>query len=644
MKLSVIIVNYNVKYFLEQCLISVFKSARSIDVEVFVVDNASADGSCQMVRQRFPSVILIENKINSGFSVANNQAIRIARGEFILLLNPDTVVEEDTFEKCIHFMASHPEAGGMAVKMIDGKGRFLPESKRSLPSPMVSFYKIIGLARLFPRSRIFGRYHLGHLDKNQTHEIDILPGAFMFLRKSVLDNVGLLDEDFFMYGEDIDLSYRILKSGLKNYYYPDTKIIHYKGESTKKGSLNYVITFYKAMAIFAKKHFSRNNAKFYILLIYIAIIFRALLSAIKRAISNFILPILDVSLIVAGLLTIIQLWELNKFHSNSFYPTHVVVVMVTIYTGIWVISNWIFGAYDKHQKLLNSIKSVALGTIAILVIYALMPLEYRFSRIIILLGGVWAIISNMITRLVLSLFERDLLPEIMGKKNIAIIGNENEAKRVSEMLDKSKREYRIAGCVSPEDKILDNNQICTIDQLDEFIRVNNVDEVIFSGNDLTSQQIINLMLRLSESGVEYKIAPKDSMSIIGSNFVNAPENLFSPDFNTIGAAPSRRSKRLFDLFMAIIILLLFPLWIFIKPRLYQIIKSSFYVLLGLKTWIGYIPSPNNSSLPVIKPSVFNISSGYTEDLDQINTTNLLYARNYKVIHDFNYLITNISAF
>jgi len=263
LKLSVVIVNYNVKYFLEQCLISVGKAISNIDAEVFVVDNNSVDGSCQMVRDKFPFVNVIENKINTGFSKANNQAIVQSKGEYLLLLNPDTVVEEDTFKKVVDFMDNHPQAGGLGVHMIDGNGKFLPESKRGLPTPAVAFYKIFGLSALFPKSKLFGQYHLGFLDKNKTNEVDVLSGAFMLLRKSVLDKIGLLDETFFMYGEDIDLSYRITKAGYKNYYFPETKIIHYKGESTKKSSVNYVVVFYKAMSIFAQKHFSQSNAAFF---------------------------------------------------------------------------------------------------------------------------------------------------------------------------------------------------------------------------------------------------------------------------------------------------------------------------------------------------------------------------------------------
>ena len=260
MKLSVVIVNYNVKYFLEQALLSVRKASVGLDVEVFVVDNNSSDESVAMVREKFPEVQVIANKDNVGFSKANNQAIHLSKGEYVLLLNPDTVVREDTFEKTVAYMDANPNAGGLGVKMIDGKGNFLPESKRGFPSPEVAFYKTFGLSKLFPKSKRFNKYHLGYLSENETHEVDVLSGAFMLMRKAVLDKIGLLDEAFFMYGEDIDLSYRVVKGGFKNYYFADTTIIHYKGESTKKGSLNYVKTFYQAMIIFARKHFKRLNS------------------------------------------------------------------------------------------------------------------------------------------------------------------------------------------------------------------------------------------------------------------------------------------------------------------------------------------------------------------------------------------------
>jgi len=203
-------------------------------VETIIVDNASVDGSLEMLKTKYPEFTLIANADNLGFSKANNQAIKVSKGEYVLLLNPDTVVAEDTFTKVIDFMDSHPEAGGLGTHMIDGKGCFLAESKRGLPTPMVAFYKIFGFSKLFPKSKQFGQYHLGHLPDDETNEVDILSGAFMLMRKEALDKVGLLDEEYFMYGEDIDLSYRIQLGGYKNYFFADTKIIHYKEKARKK--------------------------------------------------------------------------------------------------------------------------------------------------------------------------------------------------------------------------------------------------------------------------------------------------------------------------------------------------------------------------------------------------------------------------
>ncbi len=257
-QLSVIIVNYNVKYYLEQCLESVRRASEGLQVEVFVVDNLSTDGSIAYLRERFPHVTFIENTENVGFARANNQAIRISSGKYVLLLNPDTIVLEHTFSDFIRFMDEHPEAGGAGAYMLRTDGTFAPESRRGLPTPFVAFCKMSGLASVLPKSRLFGRYYMRYLDENEANEIEIISGAFMFLRREALDKVGLLDEDFFMYGEDIDLSYRIIRSGYSNYYAP-FPIIHFKGESTKKTSYFYVKTFYDAMLIFYKKHYPRSN-------------------------------------------------------------------------------------------------------------------------------------------------------------------------------------------------------------------------------------------------------------------------------------------------------------------------------------------------------------------------------------------------
>ncbi len=286
MKLSVVIVNYNVELYLQQCLLSVFQS-KNIDFEVFVVDNNSPDNSCQMVKDKFPEVKLIENKFNAGFAKANNQALALSKGEYVLLLNPDTVVCEDTFENVCRFMDENPDAGSLGVKMLDGYGNFLPESKRGFPSPFAAFCKIFGLSKLFPKSHLFGKYHVRYLSENKTHAVDILAGAFMLMRSNILKKIGFLDEKFFMYGEDIDMSYRITLAGYKNYYLPE-RIIHYKGESTHKDTLKYVKIFYESILIFFKKYYHKSGFLFTISIKF-AIFFRAALAALSRIIA-FVLP------------------------------------------------------------------------------------------------------------------------------------------------------------------------------------------------------------------------------------------------------------------------------------------------------------------------------------------------------------------
>ncbi|MBP6430248.1 MAG: glycosyltransferase family 2 protein [Ferruginibacter sp.] len=281
MQLSVIIVNYNVKHFLEQCLQSVLLATKNITSEIFVVDNNSTDGSKTYFENNFTQVQFIWLNENVGFAKANNIAVAKATGEYILFLNPDTIIAEDCLEKVIAFAKSTEAVGAVGVKMIDGSGRFLKESKRAFPSPSISLFKILGLATLFPTSSTFAKYHLGHLSSNQIHEVDVLAGAFMLIPQTILNKVGSFDEDFFMYGEDVDLSYRIQKAGYKNYYFAQTTIIHFKGESTKKGSLNYVRLFYKAMNQFVHKHYKGTNAAFFTFLINTGIHLRAAVAAVS---------------------------------------------------------------------------------------------------------------------------------------------------------------------------------------------------------------------------------------------------------------------------------------------------------------------------------------------------------------------------
>lgn len=255
MQLSVIILNYNVRYFLELCVLSVQNAIQNIDAEIIVIDNNSQDDSCEMMKQRFPNVKLIENKENSGFPKGNNIGVSQAKGEYICILNPDTVVAEDTFRKVLAFAKKQKNLGIIGVKLIDGTGNFLPESKRGIPTPFVAFTKITGLYKLFPKT--FGKYYAQHLSENETGKVDTLVGAFMFMKRDLYNEIGGFDENCFMYSDDIDLSYMVLKKGKSNYYFHETTVIHYKGESTIKDG-TYMKRFQEAMNFFYKKHFKAS--------------------------------------------------------------------------------------------------------------------------------------------------------------------------------------------------------------------------------------------------------------------------------------------------------------------------------------------------------------------------------------------------
>ena len=283
-QISIIIVNYNVKNFLEQCLYSVQAATQGFETDVYVVDNNSTDHSVEYLKPLFPEVNFIENKDNTGFAKANNQAFRICKGEYVLMLNPDTVIGEESLRSLYFFMEEHPEAGSLGLKMINGNGVFLPESKRSFPTPWNSFCKLFGLSKLFPESPKYASYALPYLSADEQHEVDVLCGAFMLMRHDALNKIGLLDEDFFMYGEDIDLSYRFIKGGYKNYYMPE-RMIHYKGESTKKVSYKFLKSFYGAMLIFYKKHYNHSSA-FLNIGVKMAVVLRAGISSIANFFSR----------------------------------------------------------------------------------------------------------------------------------------------------------------------------------------------------------------------------------------------------------------------------------------------------------------------------------------------------------------------
>ncbi|MBK7873244.1 MAG: glycosyltransferase [Saprospiraceae bacterium] len=637
MKLSIIIVNYNVKYFLEQVLLSVRKASRNLEVETWVVDNNSVDDSVEMVQEKFPEVKLIANKQNVGFSKANNQAIHLSSGKYVLLLNPDTVVEEDTFEKCIAFMDAHEEAGGLGVRMMDGSGKFLPESKRGFPTPWVAFCKTFGLSSLFPISKLFNHYHVGYLPEHDIHEIEVLAGAFMLLRRSVLDKIGLLDESFFMYGEDIDLSYRIIKAGYKNYYFPDTTIIHYKGESTKKGSLNYVRVFYQAMIIFAKKHFQGNQANLFVFMLQVAIYFRAFITLISNVFQRIRLPFLDAAIIYTGLVGVKIFWANYYYKDPNYFKETIFFFNFPLYTFIWLVTVYFSGGYDESSNLRRLIRGLLVGTVIIAAVYGFLDLEYRSSRAVILLGAAWAIASTVTLRILLHFIKYHNFN--IGKeraKNLVILGSKAESERVEKLLQQAQVQKNLIGIVSPETEADHKIFLGGLPQLGEVVQIYKIEEIIFCSKDVASQQIMQWMSQLG-SGIDYKILPEESLSIIGSSSKNSAGELYTIDIRFRIADPrQRRNKRTFDLLFSIFIIITLPFQMIIIKNLFSFLQNIWSVLIAKKTWVGYAHSKDLSLLPKLKPGVLATIDGIS--VKNINEPtaqrlNFLYAKDYQVEKD-----------
>ena len=565
-----------------------------------------------------------------------------------MLLNPDTVVEEETFSKCLQFMDAHPDAGALGIKMMDGKGNYLPESKRGLPTPWVAFYKIFGLSSIFPNSKKFARYYMGHLDKNFNHEVEILAGAFMLMRKTTLDETGLLDETFFMYGEDIDLSYRITQSGYKNYYFADSSIIHYKGESTKKGSLNYVYVFYKAMIIFAEKHFSQSYAKFFRFFILMAIYLRAGLSLIKRFVSALALPLLDSGILILGLYYIKEYWEHNhRFVVGGEYSLELIRVAFPLYALGWIAGIFLNGGYEKPAKISQVIKGVFVGSIAILVAYSLLSEEFRFSRAILLLGAIWASFSIPLVRFAIQkITGQKLLVSSDSSKRVLIVGLEDEAQRVEQLIKQANNSISYVAFVNPpEQNIEGENYTGKFEQISDMITVFDITEVVFCARDVSSNFILNKMRELNSKKVEIKIAPSESHFVIGSNSIDTQGSWYSVQFNDISKPSNKRAKLFFDLSIAIFLLISLPLSIWFVKNKIQFIRNLFSVLSFQKTWIAYDSSIAISHLPKLKPSILKTTEQLKmTESDEIakNHLNQLYAKEYKVFNDLNFLLENFS--
>jgi O-antigen biosynthesis protein len=643
--IGIVIVNYNVRHFLMHCLQSIRNAQlQGIHIDVWVVDNASVDGSVSLLRSEYPEVNLIANDKNVGFSAANNQAIRLIDAKYILLLNPDTVLEEDTLVKCYAFMEAHADAGAMGVRMIDGAGKFLPESKRKIPDVWNSFCKLTYLSELFPKSRLFSGYNLGYLPEDQTNEVEVLCGAFMFIRKEVLDTTGLLDEAFFMYGEDIDLSYRILKAGYKIWYFPETSIIHYKGESTKKSSLNYVRTFYGAMHIYVNKHYGKGNADFFARVINIAISLRALLSGISRVLMSWILPIVDMFLIWYFLDIIKDAWADYYFHDVTYYRNTSMDKILPVYAIIWVFFLWLGGHYDALRNRWNTLMHIGSGTIFILIGYALLPENMRSSRAIILFGSVVAFILTWLTSWAYkSIFQTN--HPTPKENNVAIVAKKENALKLTQILKNAQYNEDNFHYIYPGENPNDSWYTNTIAGLPSIAKTLGINEVIYASDDITMKEIIRSMTLL-ESKVTFKIGGDDSLSIIGSNSKNQQGELISLDVHYKLSSPqTKRYKRLLDMLISVLFIPLIPVLLVVTGFKFNVISNIFKVLMAKATWVGYgglqVDYGFLPELPaaVIKYPLSEKLLSYTED--HFKKRNIDYAKEYSIFLDMKALLSNL---
>ena len=606
-----------------------------IQAEVIVIDNNSTDNSIAYLQPMFGWVQFIINHENVGFGKANNQGVAVAKGEYILFLNPDTLVPEDGLTQCLSFMQQHPQAGALGIKMVDGSGLFLPESKRAFPSPLTSFFKLAGLSSVFPKSKLFARYHLGHLSKNENHEVDVLAGAFMLLRKKVVDETGAFDETFFMYGEDVDLSYRVQKAGWKNYYFADSTIIHFKGESTKKGSLNYVRMFYQAMSLFVKKHYGGGRAVFFNVFIQVAIFLRAMLTALGQFIRWMGLPLIDFGIILSCLVAVKYFW--SSYIKPGLEPVPIIIkISLPAFALLFILAGSIAGLYDKWYRPLRALYAMLVAVVINLAVYSLLDEQYRFSRGIILFGGILASLCIILFRWVLVQTKvMRSLDENKEYHQTLIVATPLAFTETQQMMQAAGRNERILGRISPNGDIKDAiGQLPDLDALLENIPAR---ELIFciEAGALSMHTAIETVQQKRK--VRYKFHYYQTQSLVGSDSKETSGETLLPQLAfKIGQPQYRRYKRVADVVWCLFFLVSLPVHLLLVKKRGGFVSNLFKVLSGKCTWVGY--SVAGKLLPPLKPGIISPTAKPVQVTQSLTTESLYtidhwYARDYEWTDD-----------
>ncbi|PKL83342.1 MAG: glycosyl transferase [Ignavibacteriae bacterium HGW-Ignavibacteriae-3] len=652
--LSIIIVNYNVKEFLLNLLDSVLAASKNISIEIIVVDNASDDGSIEILKDKFPGVKLIANKVNVGFGSANNQAMKIAVGKYFLLINPDTIVREDTFEKMIGFFENTPEAGIAGCRVLNPDGSLQLACRRSFPGPWTSFTKVTGLSRLFPKSRILARYNLTYLDENKTYEVDAVSGAFLMLRREVFEKIGGFDEQFFMYGEDLDLCYRAQKSDFNIYYVHSTEIIHYKGESTKRSSIDETQVFYHAMHLFVRKHLSSSIIVESIL--QLAIIFRKLFAFANVYKLSIIAIITDFITFSASVLLA------EKIYSNDHwvgFPSFVIPWVYFIPALIQIIISGIAGSYKKKSfSILKNIFSLLAGMIFLAALTYFFK-QVAFSRAVVLITYSLAIVFFLLWRITLKVVFKLGLEIDTRKSRTLIVASENKAEELAIKLKNTfTRLYQVVGLIGLSRKSIGGSVgnikiLGAIDNIKKIITDEKIDKVIFSSDDLSINQMFAVVADCQGENVEFLIAGKESDYLVGKSSVTMLDDIaFLKVQYNISSFFHRASKRIMDITLSIPILFLVYPFIYLfkkftseKNTFSQFILKIPGVFSGKKSFVGPRDSSYHGELYVGKTGITGfwfLENLFESDREEIKKLDIFYAKNQNVWLDMEILGKTIS--
>ncbi len=560
-QISIIIVNYNVKEFVKNLLFSLDKALKNLTSEIFVVDNASSDGSVEDIQQKFPSVKLIANNENVGFGKANNQALEIAQGEYIVLLNPDTIVKEDTFSKLIEFLRDNPDAGMVTCKVLNPDGTLQLACRRSFPGPWTSFTKVTGLSRLFPNSKLFARYNLTYLDENEINEVDAISGSFMMFRKSVYQKVGGFDSRFFMYGEDLDFCYRVQSNGSKVYYVPTTEIIHYKGESTKRSTLDETKVFYEAMHLFVGKHFSSSFLVEWIL--KTAIIGRRFVAFLNRQKMAILSAFFDFVLFSLALYAAEQLYKPGSW---AGFPDFVKPWVYFIPSILQTIFTALVGGYKRSSiSTLRVLLSLLIGLILSSSITFFFK-QYAFSRAVLLITYSISGLSFIVWRFIIKVFFNVGVETSVRRTRTLIVGDEHRSK---ELIDKLKSSftnlYSVVGCISERTenigKKIGNYEIVgSLETITKVIKDEKINHVIFSSEEISFEKMFSIVSKSDKDDVEFLVAGSELDYLVGKNSVTMLDNitLLKVHYN-ITEAGHKIIKSIFDVIISLpFLILIYP--------------------------------------------------------------------------------------